>query len=151
VIVVLQGDLPTIEPSAIKGTLTPLLKSPECDIGTLATKIDSTEEIRSSSVVKIALSKAPGDLIGRAVYFSRSSIPSGVGAYYHHIGIYAYRKKTLDKFVDLPVGHLERRERLEQLRALENGMRIDASIVDTEPLGVDTAEDLEMASEILKP
>ena len=88
--------------------------------------------------------------VGRALYFSRATIPSGVGPHYHHIGLYAYRRKALARFVQLPQGVLEKRERLEQLRALENGMRLAVARVDTVPLGVDTPADLERARALLR-
>ncbi len=93
----------------------------------------------------------PDTGIGRALYFSRAAVPTGEGPLYHHIGLYAYRRAALDRFVKLPPGRLERRERLEQLRALENGMRIAVALVDDVPLGVDTAEDLERARLLLAP
>ncbi|NKK61559.1 3-deoxy-manno-octulosonate cytidylyltransferase [Rhizobium leguminosarum bv. viciae] len=151
VVVVLQGDLPTIEPSVVRATLAPLLNNPSCDIGTLATEIESEEELNLPSVVKIGLSIVPGTTIGRALYFSRSPIPAGEGRHYHHVGMYAYRREALSRYVALPRGILEQRESLEQLRALENGMRIDVSIIKTEPLGVDTADDLRRAIELLRP
>jgi 3-deoxy-manno-octulosonate cytidylyltransferase (CMP-KDO synthetase) len=100
-------------------------------------------------VVKAALAFAPGQDVGRALYFSRVPVPWGEGPHWHHIGIYAYRRAALTRFVDLPVGLLEAREKLEQLRALENGMRIDAALVDTVPDGVDTPADLERARALL--
>ncbi|MFQ5973640.1 MAG: cytidylyltransferase domain-containing protein, partial [Alphaproteobacteria bacterium] len=101
------------------------------------------------SVVKAVVSFAEGATIGRALYFSRAIVPSGEGRHFHHIGLYAYRREALERFVKLPQGPLEKRERLEQLRALEAGMRIDAALVDTVPLGVDTRADLALAREIL--
>ena len=86
---------------------------------------------------------------GRALYFTRATAPSGEGPLFHHIGLYAYRREALEKFVTLPVSPLEQREKLEQLRALENGMRIDVALVDTVPFGVDTPEDLERARKLL--
>ena len=99
--------------------------------------------------MKIALAIHPGDTIGRAVYFSRAVIPAGAGAHYHHVGMYTYRREALARYVGLPRGILEQRESLEQLRAIENGMRMDAKVIKTEPLGVDTLADLERAREIL--
>ena len=92
---------------------------------------------------------AAGASIGRALYFSRAPVPSGDGPLYHHIGIYAFRRAALARFVGLAPGVMEKRERLEQLRALENGMRIDVALVDTVPLGVDTPADLERARQLL--
>ena len=94
---------------------------------------------------------APGQTIARALYFSRTQVPTGEGALYHHIGLYAYRRAALQRFVALPPGVLEQREKLEQLRALEAGMRIDVRLVDTVPLGVDTPDDLEEARRRLAP
>ncbi|TAN55833.1 MAG: 3-deoxy-manno-octulosonate cytidylyltransferase, partial [Magnetospirillum sp.] len=90
------------------------------------------------------------DRVGRALYFSRATVPANEGPHYHHIGLYAYKRAALARFVTLPVGVLEHREKLEQLRALENGMRIDAALVDTVPLGVDTPADLERARTLLR-
>ena len=145
-----QGDLPTLDPATIRAALDPLAE-PAVDIGTLAAEIRSEEERRASSVVKIAVAFAPGDRIGRALYFSRLPIPSGEGPHYHHIGLYAYRRAALERFVAMPPSLLEQRESLEQLRALEAGMRIDVALVDTLPLGVDTPADLARAREILAP
>jgi 3-deoxy-manno-octulosonate cytidylyltransferase (CMP-KDO synthetase) len=152
-VVNLQGDLPTIEPRAVQAVLMPLA-DPAVDIATLAARITSAEERDNPSVVKAAVSfgGASGGLpIARALYFSRLPVPSGEGPHYHHIGIYAYRRAALARFVALPPGGLERRERLEQLRALEAGMRIDVALVDTVPLGVDTPADLARARILLAP
>jgi len=143
-----QGDLPTLEPAAIRAALDPLA-DPGVDIGTLATEVKTEEERRAPSVVKIAIAFAPGQRIGRALYFSRVAIPGGEGPHYHHIGLYAYRRTALERFVRLTPSALERRESLEQLRALEAGMRIDVALVDTLPLGVDTPADLARARGIL--
>ncbi|MGE0745935.1 MAG: 3-deoxy-manno-octulosonate cytidylyltransferase [Rhodospirillales bacterium] len=148
VVVNLQGDLPTIDPAVVAAALAPLA-DPAADIATLAAEIAEARERTDPNVVKIALGLAPGMRVGRALYFSRATIPSGDGPHYHHIGIYAYRRAALRRFVALPQGVLERRERLEQLRALENGMRIDAACVDTVPLGVDTPADLDRARRLL--
>ncbi len=107
------------------------------------------DEREDPNVVKVALSLAPGAETGRAIYFSRAPVPWGEGPCFHHIGIYAYRRAALARFVALPPGPIEQRERLEQLRALENGMRIDATVVDTVPFGVDTPADLQRARAIL--
>ena len=154
VIVNLQGDMPTLDPQVISHVLSPLAN--ECvDIATLAAKIHNPAEINNPAVVKIALAHSPNDpageaKVGRALYFSRAPIPANEGVYYHHIGIYAYRRDALKKFVALPPSALEMREKLEQLRALEAGMRIDVVVVDTVPLGVDTPEQLEQARAVIK-
>jgi 3-deoxy-manno-octulosonate cytidylyltransferase (CMP-KDO synthetase) len=150
VIVALQGDLPTIDPAIVRATLEPLSRDADCQIATLATEIQDEAELRAQQVVKIALTIRPGDSIGRALYFSRAVIPWGTGPYYHHIGLYTYRRAALDKYIRLPRGVLEQRESLEQLRAVEAGIRIDARLVATEPLGVDTADDLARARELLR-
>jgi 3-deoxy-manno-octulosonate cytidylyltransferase (CMP-KDO synthetase) len=127
--------------------LTPL-SDPAVDIATLAAEIDRAEERDDPNVVKVVGTPvAPSRL--RALYFTRATAPSGEGPLYHHIGLYAYRRAALQRFVALPPSPLERRERLEQLRALEAGMRIDVAIVDTVPLGVDTPEDLARARAVL--
>jgi len=142
VVINLQGDLPTMEPEIIKEILPPLQKG--ADISTLITKARPGEE-NNPNIVKAVMSYK-----GRALYFSRGKAPYGEGPFYHHMGIYAYKQEALEKFVTLPQTPLEKRERLEQLRALENDMRIDAVLVNAEPLGVDTSEDLEMARQLLK-
>lgn len=149
IVVNLQGDLPTIEPDTIKAVLAPLA-DPAVDIATLVAEIRDPAERDDPNVVKAVVALAPGARVGRALYFSRAPVPSGEGPLYHHIGIYAFRRAALERFVALPQGVLERRERLEQLRALEAGMRIDAALVDTVPLGVDTPADLETARRLLK-
>lgn len=147
-IVNIQGDLPTIEAAVVAQVLRPLAE-PQVDIATLVCEITDEEEKSNPNVVKAVISMAAGADIGRALYFSRQQVPSGDGPLYHHIGLYAFRRDALKRFVALPPGQLERRERLEQLRALEAGMRIDAALVDTAPLGVDTPADLERARLIL--
>lgn len=144
VVVNVQGDLPVIDPAAIRAVLGPLA-DPGVDIATLAAPIRDGAELQAASVVKVAAGFAPGARVARALYFSRLPVPSGTGEHYHHIGLYAYRRAALDRFVALPPGVLERRESLEQLRALEAGMRIDVALVDTVPLGVDTPADLARA------
>ena len=114
------------------------------------TEITNEEERTNPNVVKAVVGLAPGQRVGRALYFSRATVPANDGPHYHHIGLYAYRRDSLKRFVSLPQGVLERREKLEQLRALENGMRIDCALVDTVPLGVDTPADLERARALLK-
>ncbi|MEX1108166.1 MAG: 3-deoxy-manno-octulosonate cytidylyltransferase [Dongiaceae bacterium] len=153
VIVNLQGDLPTLDPRAIRSVLDPL-RDEDVDIGTLAVRIVDDAERSRSDVVKVAAGfadAAPPGTIARALYFSRAPVPWGEGAHYHHIGIYAYRRAALARFVALPPSPLEQREKLEQLRALEAGMRIDVALVDTFPLGVDTPADLERARRLLAP
>ena len=140
----LQGDLPLIEPAAIRAALIPL-QNPEVDIATLGCVITDAAEKTDPNVVKIILSAEKGADQGRALYFTRATAPTGDGDLWHHIGIYAYRRAALAKFVELPPSPLEQRERLEQLRALEAGMRVDVALVDTVPFGVDTPADLERA------
>ncbi len=150
----LQGDLPTLTPQAIRAVLAPL-DEPAVDIGTIAALVASAAERDNPNVVKAAVAFAeprPGrPAIGRALYFSRLPVPSGDGPHYHHIGVYAFRRAALARFVGLPPGGLERRERLEQLRALEAGMRIDVALVDSAPFGVDTPADLARARALLTP
>jgi len=148
VVVNVQGDLPTIDPALIRRALEPLVE-PSVDIATLVVEIKDEAERSNPNVVKAITPLAPGQDIARALYFTRVTAPSGTGPHYHHIGLYAYRRSALDRFVSLPPGVLERRESLEQLRALENGMRIDVALVDTIPLGVDTPADLALARELL--
>jgi len=146
-IINVQGDLPTIDPRAIRAAVGPLA-DPAVDIATLGVTIVREEEKANPNVVKIVGSPvARGRL--RALYFTRATAPWGEGPLYHHVGLYAYRRSALERFVALPPSALETRERLEQLRALEAGMRIDAAIVDAVALGVDTPEDLKRAREIL--
>lgn len=146
-VVNVQGDLPTIDPAIIKASLLPLVEG-TADIGTLGTGIRDDAEKTNPNVVKIVGSPVAPDRL-RALYFTRATAPWGEGPLYHHIGLYAYRREALTRFVALPPSTLEQRERLEQLRALEAGMRIDVSLVDTAPLGVDTQADLEKARAIL--
>jgi 3-deoxy-manno-octulosonate cytidylyltransferase (CMP-KDO synthetase) len=149
VVVNVQGDLPTIEAHAVRAAVA-ALEPEDVDIATLATPITRAEERDDPSVVKaIGTEIAPGRL--RALYFTRAVAPWGDGPLYHHIGLYAYRRQALARFVALPPSPLEKRERLEQLRALEAGMRIDIALVDAAPLGVDTPADLERAREMLAP
>jgi 3-deoxy-manno-octulosonate cytidylyltransferase (CMP-KDO synthetase) len=147
IIVNVQGDLPTLEPAAIAAAVAPL-GDPAVDIATIAAEIRSAEERSDPNVVKVVGTPiAPGRL--RALYFTRATAPAGEGPLYHHIGLYAFRRAALESFIKLPPSPLERRERLEQLRALEAGMRIDVALVDTVPLGVDTPADLEKARAML--
>ena len=147
IVINVQGDLPTIEPATIAAALAPLADS-AVDIGTLGVEISREEERTNPNVVKI-VGSALSPTRMRALYFTRATAPWGEGPLYHHIGLYAYRRAALERFVGLPPSPLEKREKLEQLRALEAGMRIDVEIVSSVPLGVDTPEDLERAREIL--
>ncbi len=148
IVINMQGDLPTLPPADLKAALGPL-SDPAVDITTLAAEIKKTEERSNPNVVKVVGTPVtPGRL--HALYFTRATAPTGDGALYHHIGLYAYRRAALATFVALPPSPLEKREKLEQLRALEAGMRIDVAIVDSVPLGVDTPEDLEIARAMLK-
>jgi 3-deoxy-manno-octulosonate cytidylyltransferase (CMP-KDO synthetase) len=142
-----QGDLPTIDPETIRAALRPL-EDRAVDIATLGVEIHRDEEKTNPNVVKVVGSPLSETRL-RALYFTRATAPWGEGPLYHHIGLYAYRRAALERFVSLSPSPLERRERLEQLRALEAGMRIDVEIVQSVPLGVDTAEDLARAREIL--
>jgi 3-deoxy-manno-octulosonate cytidylyltransferase (CMP-KDO synthetase) len=147
VVVNVQGDLPTIDPCAIAVSVAPLLDT-DVDLATLVAVITRDDERSNPNVVKMVGSEvSPGRY--RALYFTRATAPHGDGPLYHHIGLYAYRRSALRRFVSLPPAPLEVRERLEQLRALEAGMRIDAVVVEDVPLGVDTPHDLERAREIL--
>lgn len=148
-IVNLQGDLPVLDPAVVKATLKPL-RDPGVDIATLVAEIEEEVEKTNPNVVKAAVGFATGQDVGRALYFSRATVPYGAGPLWHHIGIYAYRREALERFVTLAPGVLEQREKLEQLRALENGMHIGVARVDTVPFGVDTPADLERARSILK-
>ncbi|MBC8013317.1 MAG: 3-deoxy-manno-octulosonate cytidylyltransferase [Methyloceanibacter sp.] len=148
-VVNLQGDLPTLDPSLVHACLQALGES-EADIGTIAAKIAGEEERTDPNVVKVVGSPLARGSILRALYFTRATAPYGEGPLYHHIGIYAYARAALERFVSLPPSTLEMREKLEQLRALEAGMRIHVGLVDTVPLGVDTPPDLERAREMLQ-
>lgn len=146
-VVNVQGDLPTIEPQLIRAAVEPLADR-TVDIATLGVEIVREEEKTNPNVVKIVGSPLSSSRL-RALYFTRATAPWGEGPLYHHIGLYAYRRSALERFVSLKPSVLELRERLEQLRALEAGMRIDAEIVHSVPLGVDTPEDLERARAML--
>jgi 3-deoxy-manno-octulosonate cytidylyltransferase (CMP-KDO synthetase) len=147
-IINVQGDLPTIDPGIIRAVFDPLA-NPDVDISTLIARISLEHERTDPNIVKAVVGLKNGQTTGRALYFSRATVPSGDGDHYHHIGLYAYRRDALERFVALPPGILEQREKLEQLRALENGMRIDTALVDTVPFGVDTPADLDKARELL--
>lgn len=143
----IQGDLPTIDPHAIRAALDPM-SDPAVDIATLGAVIEAEEDKVNPNIVKIVGSPlAPSRL--KALYFTRATAPWGEGPLFHHIGLYAYRRPALERFVALPPSVLETREKLEQLRALEAGMIIHAEIVDTVPLGVDTPRELEQARKII--
>ena len=146
----MQGDLPALAPADIVAALGPLA-DPAVDIATLAAEIRREAERTDPNVVKVV-----GTPVGparpprlRALYFTRATAPAGEGPLYHHIGLYAYRRAALQRFVALPPSPLEQREKLEQLRALEAGMRIDVALVESVPLGVDTPEDLARARAML--
>ena len=149
IVVNLQGDLPTIDPALIRECASALdAKGP--DIATLAAEITDPDERTNPNVVKIVGTPLPEKNRLRALYFTRATAPHGDGPLFHHIGLYAYRRTAIERFVSLPPSYLETRERLEQLRALEDGMRIDVAIVDTVPLGVDTPDDLERARKLVR-
>jgi 3-deoxy-manno-octulosonate cytidylyltransferase (CMP-KDO synthetase) len=147
IVINVQGDLPTIDPQTIRAALRPL-EDPAVDIATLTVEIEDEQEKTNPNVVKVVGSPLSADRL-RALYFTRATAPHGVGPLYHHIGLYAYRRPALERFVSLSPSTLEKRESLEQLRALEAGMRIDVEVVKTVPLGVDTPADLEKARHIL--
>ena len=146
-IVNVQGDLPTVEPATVRAVLAPLADA-RVDLSTLVTAIADPAERVNENVVKCVGTPVAKDRL-RALYFTRATAPWGEGPLYHHIGLYGWRRSALERFVALPPSPLETRERLEQLRALENGMRVDAAIVDAVPLGVDTQADLERARGLL--
>ena len=149
-VVNVQGDLPTIEAKYIRTSVEPL-EDYDVDIATLAAPILDESEREDPNVVKAVLSLGVGGCSKRALYFSRAAVPSGSGTLYHHIGIYAFKRPALEKFVKLSPGKLEKIEKLEQLRAIENGMHIGVQLVDTVPLGVDNPYDLERVREFMAP
>jgi 3-deoxy-manno-octulosonate cytidylyltransferase (CMP-KDO synthetase) len=150
VVVNVQGDFPTIDPAAIAASVAPLA-DPAVDIATLAAEITEEEERTNPNVVKLVGSVVDNAIPARlrALYFTRATAPWGEGPLHHHVGLYAYRRAALQRFVALPPSPLELRERLEQLRALEAGMRIDAVVLDHVPFGVDTLEYLERARAVM--
>jgi 3-deoxy-manno-octulosonate cytidylyltransferase (CMP-KDO synthetase) len=150
IIINVQGDLPTLNPSLLLAALEPL-QNPRVDIGTLVAHIADEAEANNLNVVKAVTAFQPDQNIARVLYFSRAKVPAGPGARWHHIGLYAYRRKALKRFVSLAPSLLEAQESLEQLRALEDGMRIDCARVDVVPLGVDGPDDLAMARRLLSP
>jgi 3-deoxy-manno-octulosonate cytidylyltransferase (CMP-KDO synthetase) len=147
-VVNLQGDKPTVDPRVIRAALSPL-DDAAVDIATVAAVITREEEKDDPNVVKVALGLKAHESVARALYFSRARVPAGEGPLYYHIGLYAYRRESLARFVQLPQSVLEARERLEQLRALEAGMRIEVALVDTVPLDVNTPADLARARQLL--
>jgi 3-deoxy-manno-octulosonate cytidylyltransferase (CMP-KDO synthetase) len=155
-VVNLQGDLPTLDPDVLRTVVDILAARPQSDISTLCVASEDAREIADPNVVKAIVSfdtktsgQAARPVFGRALYFTRAAAPTGAGPIWHHIGIYAYRRRALERFCDLPPSPLERREKLEQLRALEAGMEIAVGCVDAAPHGVDTPDDLERARTIL--
>ncbi len=140
VIIGLQGDLPLLNPSLLQEILKPF-QNPDVDVVTLGVVITDTEEITNPNVVKIVMDQ-PKNNIARAIYFSRAAVPVNALVYYHHIGIYAYRPKVLEAYVNYPPCYLEQTERLEQLRFLQHGFRVDVAVVDSTPVSVDTLSDL---------
>jgi 3-deoxy-manno-octulosonate cytidylyltransferase (CMP-KDO synthetase) len=149
VIVNLQGDLPALDPAQIRAVVTALADS-GADIATLAAPIDNDADRANPAVVKAVVAWNGDQTLGRALYFTRATAPTGEGLLWHHVGLYAYRRAALTRFVALPPSPLEKREKLEQLRALEAGMSIAVARVDSPPLSVDTAEDLQRANRLLK-
>ena len=150
VVVNLQGDVPTLDPAQLRLVVLPL-SDPAVDIGTLVVPIRSADEANTASFVKAACAFAGDDPVAPALYFSRAPIPWGDGPRWHHIGIYAYRRAALERYVALPPSLLEQREGLEQLRALEAGMRIACARMEYGLFGVDTPADLERARQLLDP
>ncbi|WP_230530746.1 3-deoxy-manno-octulosonate cytidylyltransferase [Microvirga roseola] len=149
VVINVQGDLPTLDPSLVRAALEPL-ENPAVDIATLVAPIKDEAEADNPNVVKAVAAFSLDQRTARALYFSRARVPAGSGPCWHHIGLYAYRREALERFVSLSPSILEIRESLEQLRALEDGLRIDCVRVDTVPLGVDAPEDLERARQLLR-
>jgi 3-deoxy-manno-octulosonate cytidylyltransferase (CMP-KDO synthetase) len=148
-VVNVQGDVPTLDASAIRAAYD-LLRNPDIDIATLVVAARDGDDMSANQIVKAVVDCEAGASSGRALYFSRLPVPAGKGPLYHHVGIYAYRRDALERFVAAKPSPLERRESLEQLRALGLGLRIEAAIIDTIPLGVDTPEDLEKARKMLE-
>lgn len=145
VVVNLQGDMPTLDPQVLRAVVAALADAPDADIATAVVATDDPRERDDPNVVKAIVALEPGARRGRALYFTRAAAPAGAGPVWHHIGVYAYRRDALGRFCALEPSPLERRERLEQLRALEAGMRIEAAVVDSVPFGVDAPEDLARA------
>ena len=149
IIINLQGDLPLLERSTIMAAYK-LMDNDQVDIGTVAAKIMIPDEKLSPSIVKAIVAWNNDGITGKALYFTRAPAPTGNGPMYHHIGLYSFKRNALERFVKLPISPLEQQEKLEQLRALEDGMRIDVALVDTVPFGVDTPEDLEKAKLLIQ-
>jgi len=147
-VVNLQGDLPAVDPSALR-LVTELLETSGADIATLAAPIDDASDFDNPNVVKPVVAWDASGRSGRALYFTRARAPAGDGPLYHHVGIYAFTRAALARFVSLPPSPLESREKLEQLRALEAGMHIQVARIDAVPLSVDTPADLERARKLL--
>src|SRR5581483_7542513 len=154
IIVNIQGDEPLIDPAAIDAAILPLVHDPDLEMATLEKRIEDPREITDPNVVKVVTGRS-----GNALYFSRSPIPfirepagsrSENGCYYKHIGLYVYRRDFLLGYSALPVGPLEEAERLEQLRALENGHQIRVVETEYESLGVDTPEDLARVAQLFE-
>jgi 3-deoxy-manno-octulosonate cytidylyltransferase (CMP-KDO synthetase) len=145
----IQGDEPLMRPEMIDQLVAGMLEEPDCVMGTLARKINAPEQIANPNVVKVVIART-----GNALYFSRSAIPfvrdaGGEATFYKHLGIYAYRREFLLKFVELPASELEKAEKLEQLRALENGYPIRVWITPHDSIGVDRPEDVELIEKVL--
>jgi 3-deoxy-manno-octulosonate cytidylyltransferase (CMP-KDO synthetase) len=147
-IINVQGDLPVLDPGAIRAAYD-LLRDPEIDIGTLAVEIGNEKDKHAGQIVKAVIDMPQGAKKGRALYFSRLPAPAGEGPMYHHIGLYAYKRPALAKFVNAAPSALEKRESLEQLRALALGLTIGVAVIDAVPLGVDTKADLAVARRLL--
>ena len=147
IIINLQGDMPTINPVSIRELLL-VFSDASVEIATLASIIKNKKEYGDNNVVKVVIGK--NNLGGNAIYFSRSLVPFGEGPVFHHIGIYAFKRKKIEEFVNLEVSQLEKRESLEQLRALEAGMSIYVKVIDEVPIGVDTASDLSNVRKYVK-
>ncbi len=144
----LQGDLPALDPDAVR-KVAGALSASGADIATLAAPIEDEADYDNPNVVKPVVAWDETGLRGRALYFTRGRAPSGAGPLFHHVGIYAFTRQALARFVSLPPSVLEIREKLEQLRALEAGMRIEVARIDAVPLSVDTPADLERARKLL--
>jgi 3-deoxy-manno-octulosonate cytidylyltransferase (CMP-KDO synthetase) len=140
----LQGDMPFVEPRVLADSVALMRAQPACDIGTCVTTEADPGDRTNPSVVKAILAMEPDGRSGRALYFTRSTL-YGDAPVWRHLGIYIYRREALDRFTAAPPSPLERREGLEQLRALEMGLSIWAAVVDEAPISVDTPEDLEAA------
>jgi len=148
IIVNMQGDLPAMEPGILRDVTAPL-SDPEVDIGTSVAVITDEDDVTNPNVVKTIAGFPEGARQARALAFTRATAPAGEGPLYYHFGIYTFRRSALERFVSLPPGVLEVREKLEQMRALEAGMRIEAVLIDTVPLTVDAPEDLAPVMEAL--